>query len=122
MVSRHPIAPGRPISAADISWSKRDIATLGYGYLRSLEGAGGYRARYSIAQGAVITPNMVEADSVIQKGQQVHLSSLAGSVKVSMAGIALQNGALGGRIRVKNLSSGKQLEGIVESDHSVLIQ
>lgn len=121
MVARYPLAPGSLIRAEDVSWSRRDIATLGYGYLRTLEGRGGYRAKYSIAQGAVLTPNMVEADSAIQKGQQVHLSSQAGGIRVSMAGIALENAPLGGRIRVKNLSSGKQLEGVVESDNQVLI-
>ncbi|GAB3375246.1 flagellar basal body P-ring formation protein FlgA [Spongiibacter taiwanensis] len=121
MVARYPIAPGSLIRAEDVSWSKRDIATLGYGYLRSLEGRGGYRARYSIAQGAVLTPNMVEADSAIQKGQKVYLNSNTGGIKVTMAGIAMENAPLGGRIKVKNLSSGKQLEGVVESDHQVLI-
>lgn len=122
MVSRHPIAPGQSISDADVSWSKRDITTLGYGYLASLEGAGGYRSRHSIAQGAVITPNMVEAASLIQKGQRVQLNSQLQGISVGMAGVALQSGALGARIRVKNLSSGKQLEGIVDTDHSVVIQ
>ncbi len=58
----------------------------------------------------------------MQKGQRVQLSSQIQGIAVGMAGIALESGALGARIRVKNLSSGKQLEGIVDSDHSVSIQ
>jgi flagella basal body P-ring formation protein FlgA len=69
----------------------------------------------------VLTPNMVVASSIISKGQRVQLNSSAGPVSVSMMGIALQNGALGSRILVKNLNSGKQLEGVVESDNTVLL-
>ena len=121
MVARHPIAPTTEISERDISWSQREFSALGYGYLQSLGDRGAYRSRRSIAQGAVLTPNMVEASSIISKGQRVRLSSSTGPVAVSMAGIALQNGALGSRILVKNLNSGKQLEGVVESENSVLL-
>lgn len=119
MVAKHPIPPGRDISPADISWVERDVSTLSYGYVRSLDGAGGFRSRRSISQGAVLTPNMLEASSVVSKGQRVELSSSAGAVQVSMVGIALEDGALGSRIKVKNLSSGKHLEGIVASNSSV---
>ncbi|MFT6163703.1 MAG: flagella basal body P-ring formation protein FlgA [Zhongshania aliphaticivorans] len=121
MVARHPIAPGSTISAGDVSWGKRDITSLGYGYLQSLGDNGGYQSRQSIAQGAVLTPNMVTASSIISKGQRVQLNSNDGPVSVSMMGIALQNGALGKRILVKNLNSGKQLEGVVASENSVVL-
>jgi flagella basal body P-ring formation protein FlgA len=119
MVARHPIAPNTEISERDISWSQRDISALGYGYLRSLGNGGGYRSRRSIAQGAVLTPNMVEASSIVSKGQRVQLNSKAGAVNVSMMGIAMESGALGARILVKNLNSGKSLEGVVESENVV---
>ena len=121
MVARHPIAPNTTISERDISWSQRDISALGYGYLQSLGDRGGYTSRRSIAQGAVLTPNMVTASSIVNKGQRVQLNSNTGPVSVSMMGIALQNGALGSRIMVKNLNSGKQLEGVVASENVVLL-
>lgn len=121
MVARHPIAPNTEISERDITWTQRDISALGYGYLQSLGDRGGYRSQRSIAQGAVLTPNMVAASSIISKGQRVQLNSNAGPVNVSMMGIAMQNGALGSRIMVKNLNSGKQLEGVVASENIVLL-
>lgn len=120
MVAKHAIAPNSAIRKSDISWVKRDISSLGYGYLNSMS-ENGYKSRRSIAQGAVLTPNMVTAASIVSKGQRVNLRSKNGVVQVSMQGQALENAALGERIRVKNLSSGKQIEGIVESPHEVLI-
>lgn len=119
MVAKHPILPGTRISEADISWSERDISTLSYGYLASLNGAGGYKAKRAISQGAVLSTLLVEADSIIEKGQRVELINQQGPVSVSMTGIALESAAMGQRVLVKNLSSGKQLEGIVESNHKV---
>ena len=39
-----------------------------------------------------------------------------------MQGTALANGAAGERLLVKNMSSGKRIEGLILSDGSVLIQ
>lgn len=121
MVARHPIPPNTDITARDISWSQRDISALGYGYLQSLGEHGGYRSRRSISQGAVLTPNMVRASDIVSKGQRVQLNSSTGPVSVSMMGVAMQSGSLGSRILVKNLNSGKQLEGVVKSENIVLL-
>lgn len=121
MVSKHPIAAGQLLSPADISWTERDVSTLAYGYQRSLD-KHGMRSRRSIPQGAVITANMLEAAAIIRKGQTVDLVSRHSAVKVSMKGRALEDGAKGSRIRLANLSSGKQVEGRVDSRHRVIIE
>ena len=121
MVSKHPIAAGQKVTEADISWSERDVSTLSYGYQKHL-GDHGMRSRRSIPQGAVITANMLEATSIIKKGQELKLISHSAAVSVSMKGRALEDGAKGGRIRVKNVSSGKQLEGIVVTGNTVRIE
>ncbi len=122
MVAKHPIGPGMSINDSDITWSERNISTLSYGYLRTLDDAGGYRARRAIAQGAVLTPAVVEADNVIQKGQRVELINLTGPIAVSMVGVAQESAALGALIRVKNLSSGKELQGVVQSSGKVVFR
>ena len=122
MVSKRPIAPGETVTPADVSWVEREVSTLSYGYLRSLQQPGGMRSRRSIAQGAVITANMLEAGTLISKGQQVTLRSDSGAISVSMRGLALQDGAVGSLINVRNLSSGKQLEGRVENANTVILK
>lgn len=122
MVSKRPIAPGEIVSAADVSWVDREVSSLSYGYLRSLQQPGGMRSVRSIAQGAVITANMLEAGTLISKGQQLTLRSNSGPVSVTMRGTALEDGALGELIKVRNLSSGKQLEGRVENANTVILK
>lgn len=122
MVAKRPIGPGASITPDAISWVNRDVSTLSYGYLPSLKSEGGLRARRSIPQGAVITANMVEASAVVHKGQRISLRSDTGPISVTMSGIALQDGAIDSRIAVRNLSSGRQLEGIVESSEVVVLR
>ncbi len=121
MVSTRPIAAGQTVSAGDISWVEREVSSLSYGYLRHFDNSGAMRSRRSIAQGAVITANMLEANSVVSKGQQLQLLSSSGPISVSMKGIALQDGAPGARIRVRNISSGKELEGRVNRSGQVVL-
>lgn len=121
LVATHPLAPHTELSQADVQPVKRDIASLGYGYLNSLGRSGGYRTKVSVAQGAVITPMMVEAAMMIRRGQKVTLLSSTGPVAVSMAGIADKDAVLGSRITVRNLSSGRIVEGIVRSAQTVEI-
>ena len=122
MVANRPIGPGASISQDSVSWVERDVSTLSYGYLASLKGQGGLRARRSIPQGAVITANMVEANAIVHKGQRISLRSDSGSISVTMSGIALQDGAINSRIPVRNLSSGRRLEGVVESSEVVVLR
>ncbi len=121
MVSKHPIAAGQRLTEADITWTERDVSSLSYGYQKGL-GSEGMLSRRSIPQGAVITANMLEAPAMIKKGQELKLISHSTAINVSMKGRALQDAAKGARIRVENISSGKQLEGIVISGNTVRIE
>ena len=121
MVSKHPIAAGQRVTEADITWTERDVSSLSYGYQKGLGGQG-MLSRRSIPQGAVITANMLEAPAMIKRGQELKLISRSTAINVSMKGRALQDAAKGARIRVENISSGKQLEGIVISGNTVRIE
>ncbi len=121
LVATRPLPPKTELGPSDVQAVKRDIASLGYGYISRLDNAAGYRTKRSIAQGAVITPVMVEAALMIRRGQKVTLLSGAGPVQVSMAGVATSEGALGSRIQVRNLTSGRIVEGLVRSSETVEI-
>ena len=119
LVATRPLPPGTVIQRADVQAVKRDIASLGYGYIGRLDDGGAYRTTRSISQGAVLTPVMVEAAVMIRRGQKVTLLAHSGAVSVSMAGIATSEGSLGKRISVKNINSGREVEGIGRSAETV---
>lgn len=121
LVATRPLPAGTPLSASDVTTREHDIAALGYGYVGTLETPGGYRSRISIAQGAVITPRMVESAVMIKKGQRVRLTRATGPIQISMAGEAVSNATLGERIRVRNSNSGRIIEGRVAGAETVEI-
>jgi flagella basal body P-ring formation protein FlgA len=59
---------------------------------------------------------------IIDRGQTVDLVARSSGLVVNMQGTALANGAEGDRLLVKNLSSGKKVEGLVMAGGTVLIQ
>jgi flagella basal body P-ring formation protein FlgA len=71
--------------------------------------------------GRMLTPQMLQADLAIRRGQTVTLAVNNSGVSIRMSGKALMDGALGQRIRVENTNSGRIVEGIVRSREHVEI-
>jgi flagella basal body P-ring formation protein FlgA len=67
----------------------------------------------------VLTPAMLAAVPLVSRGQQVTLEAQTDGVHIRMGGEALAEAALGQRVRVKNLSSERVVEGVVRSDEVV---
>jgi len=63
----------------------------------------------------VIKPKSVQAQKLVHRGEHIMLVALAGNMEVRMSGTALSDAVLGQRVRVKNISSKRVVEGIVEA-------
>lgn len=121
LVSRHALPRGSVISPAVVQVERRDVAALVQGYLPAVRQDQPVRLRHAVAMGAVISPNAVEPDAAIRRGQQVRLVSQDDRFQISMTGIALGEAAAGARLQVRNLSSGRVVEGIAEDAQQVRI-
>ena len=119
LVATRPLARDAVLTAADLALVERDVGTLGQGYLSDAAQLAGMRLRRPVAAGAVLTPSMLAAVPLVTRGQQVTLEAGAESMYIRMAGEALGEAALGQRVRVKNLSSERVVEGVVRSDQVV---
>ncbi len=67
----------------------------------------GMRTKRSIRQGAVISPSNLEPPMLVARGDQVIISAESDVIAIQMKGEALNSGALGEQISVKNLSSNR---------------
>ena len=120
-VAKQTIARGQVLQASQVVLERRDIAALPHGYISEIDLNKPQRLRFALAMGAVISPNSLEPDAAIIRGQQVRLVNTQAHVNISMTGVALKEGAIGSRIQVKNNSSGRIIEGIVTSAETVAI-
>lgn len=112
---------GHIIRADDIAPIKQNLTRLHRGYFSEKDQLIGKETRRRLQQGQVITPNQVKAPLLVKRGEQVELIAQSQLFSVRMNGKALMDGARGDRIRVKNLSSDRIIEGTVTQPGQVMV-
>ena len=112
---------GHLISEADIEPVKQDLGRLHRGYFSDKSQLIGKETRRRLRQGHVITPSQVKAPLLVKRGDQVELIARSSPYAVRMSGKAMADGARGDRIRVKNLSSKRIVEGTVTQAGQVTV-
>ena len=89
---------------------------LGNGY-GSLDDPGkiiGSRVLRPIPAGGVIPPGALAKPLLVERGQSVTLVSRGDWISVRAVGVAIEDGSAGDHVRVRNLSSGHTVGGVVE--------
>ncbi len=121
LVADHALVRGHHLAAEDVRLERREVTRLGQKYLEDISPFIGYELRQSIRSGAVVKAQMFRAQKMIKRGQTVTMVAGDRGFQVQMRGKALADGALGKRIRVKNLKSKRVVEGEVISKGVVRI-
>ncbi|MEL7024003.1 MAG: flagellar basal body P-ring formation chaperone FlgA [Pseudomonadota bacterium] len=121
VVLKHNAPRGAVLTADDVEIRRADVSTMTLGYFTEINAVVGRTMVRSVSQGQTLTPSAVTARRDIQKGQVVSLIAAIGSAEIRMSGEALSDSAIGQRVRVKNLSSGRTVEGTVRKDGSIII-
>ncbi|MBK1691551.1 flagellar basal body P-ring formation chaperone FlgA [Ectothiorhodospira mobilis] len=115
LVSRRPLPRDTVLSRDDVRLERRDLDGLHSGYLVDPQRVQGMVLRRSLQAGTVLTPQLVEPRQLVHRGQKVTLMAQNPAISVRVRGEALGDGAYGERVRVRNLSSGRVVEGRVLS-------
>lgn len=121
VIARRPMSRGAIISADDIRLEKRDVARLHRGFITSLGQVTGKRVKRNIQANGVITPERITVQHAVKKGHLVTILARVGSLEVRVKGKALDNGAIGDRIKVKNSSSERELEATIVARGTVKV-
>jgi flagella basal body P-ring formation protein FlgA len=104
---------GEALDASLLVPQERDIAGLPYGYFSDPAQLAGRQLRRPAGAGSVLTPDMVEGQKLVRRGDLVTVIGRAGPMEVRSQGKALRDGAAGDRIPVENSSSRRVVEGRV---------
>lgn len=119
VVINRSINRGEIITDKDVSLQERDIVTLPYGYLASGADVVGKTLKRPLTAGSVVTPDALELQRIVKRGQSVTLVSRIGAAEIRAQGKALADGGQGDRVKVENASSHRVVEGIVRSADTV---
>ncbi len=110
------------LRVTDVVVKQVDVGALRHGYLSDTELVVGQQLKYPLAMGSVISQNAVKPEKIVRRGEMITLIAVAGSMQVKMNGTAMADGSLGQRVRVKNSSSKRVVEGVVDGPGIVRVK
>lgn len=114
--SKHVLMP------TDLVIKRVDIGELTGGYLSEKASVVGQQLKYPVAIGTVISQQTVKPEKIVHRGQMITLIAVAGAMQVKMNGTAMSDAILGQRIQVKNNSSKRVVEGVVDAPGVVRVK
>ncbi len=115
VVAARPLAANQTLTAQDLRLELMDVSDLRQGFLPEREQVVGQQLKYPIAVGMVVPPRGLKLEKVVRRGEQIILVASAGTMEVRMNGTAMEDASVGDKIKVKNSSSQRVVEGIVQA-------
>jgi len=109
-----PLGRGHILKSTDLVLVEEDLSRIRYGYFTDKNNLIGKQLRRQLAQGRVIKANYVKSKTLVKRGELVSIIAENTGYSVKMTGTAMASGALGDRIRVKNTSSKRIIEGTIK--------
>lgn len=122
LVATRALGRGDLVGRHAVRWQRYDVSLLGYGYIEHITDITGRRLLRPISSGAVLSPGMFAIRLLVHRGDHVSILAEVGRVRVRTHGTALDNGAAGARVKVRNSNSGRIIQGLVVSADTVQIQ
>lgn len=121
VVTRRSLRRGTILTAADLMVEPRSASELSGASLSELDLAVGKRLRRSLAAGATVSSDHLDLPPAVRRGQRVKLELQHGRLRIEGFGRAQQDGRLGDWIRVRNLTSKREVTGLVAGDGVVRV-
>ena len=103
-----PVAANEPLTDAHLAVAQRDITIIADPVVAAQD-AVGQTSRRSLRAGDVLRSSSLTAPVLVKRGDAVVMIARIEGIEVSTAGEALDGGAKGSTIRVKNSASGQTL-------------
>ena len=114
-LAQRDIARGEQISQAHITTGLVNISNIRQAFLADENTIVGQEAKRNISMGEPFRTALLDAPTVVKRGEMVTLESLVGSIKVNSTGTAMADGRVGQTVRVRNNSSERIISGVVMS-------
>jgi flagella basal body P-ring formation protein FlgA len=103
VVAASDLMPGKFLSPSDVLLERHDISGIPDS-LPDLAAIEGLSTRRTVKAGDVLRQNMLVAPPLVKRGDQVRIVARREQIEVSMSGEAMETGARGALVRVRNAS------------------
>jgi flagella basal body P-ring formation protein FlgA len=119
-VAARAIARQQTLAAGDVTVERRQVSDPDVAALKAADLIG-RRAERPIPQGAAIEPAMVADVPLVRRGDVVTVIARAPNIQVKTLGVALDDGALHGAVKVRNVDTQKVIPATVEGPRTVAL-
>lgn len=113
--SSRPLNKGTILGDQDVFFQELDIRRLNKPYFLTQSELIGRELKHTIGRHKAFTPGQLSKQFLIRKGDLVYIEASNTIMQIRMTGNALQDGAMGEQISVKNIRSGKVVRGYVKA-------
>lgn len=120
-VLKHAVTRHTLLTDEVISFEKMNINRLSSGYFESIEQLKGKILTQNLSKGAVLTNHHIKSAIAINRGQSVTLIARNSAIEVRAEGKAMSKGAIGERIKVKNMKTKRIVEGVIIDKHLISV-
>ncbi|MEO0411764.1 MAG: flagellar basal body P-ring formation chaperone FlgA [Pseudomonadota bacterium] len=110
---RHSVKPGATIAASDLINVKVDAKFLNTQSVRKADDIVGLAARRPLSAGRQLRLSDFEIPAVVRKGSRVTMVLSAGALRLTAMGTAMEDGADGAYIKIKNNETHQSVYGHV---------
>jgi flagella basal body P-ring formation protein FlgA len=110
------------LASEDITAKRQDISMLDAGLVQDPKQAVGQKLKLSLPAGAVLYAQNLDAPPLVSRGERVTIMAKSQTIQITAPGEARNSGALGEMVRVKNLTSRREIQarvlsaGVVETE------
>ncbi|MBU1626561.1 flagellar basal body P-ring formation chaperone FlgA [bacterium] len=115
------IKKGEVISEEDIVFHDSAIEDMSRDYITDKDEISGLVASRNCRKGTILYRGLFTKPNVINRGDEVMIVVNISSLKITAAGVALENGGLGDMIKVRNETSKKTMEARITSKGKVVV-
>lgn len=122
LVAREPIGRGVALLPELFTIERREVAVPGSGGAAVLASVAGMRLRRPVPAGETVLAADLEPLPVVRRGDRVTATVDVGGITVIMSAVALEDGAAGAAVMVKNDRSGRRLQAVVAGPGAVRVQ
>ena len=122
VVMTRSLASGEIVSASDVALNWQQIKDISYGHFERLDSGIGRKMARPARAGQILRPNQLRQAFTVRKGDTVTLLSRVGGVEIRSRGKAEHDAVENSAVSVKNLSSGKRVQGYARGNGIVEIQ
>ncbi len=107
------IGRNQVLSHDNITFKKVDVNRLNAGYFESIQQLEGKISSRTLPAETILTHQLIRVEQAIRPGQNVTLVARNSVIEVRAEGQAMSRGAIGDRIKVKNLKTNRIIEGTI---------